>query len=256
MPTARDVPVEGGAAGRGRYGRLRPRPGLTTASIVAAGTAVIERDGLSTLSMRTLATELGTAPASLYRHVADRDALLLAILEEVAAGMPVDVGEGSPAERLHRRFVSAHHHLARHVWALHILIRGELVARRAFLFVDACLADLTEAGLGPAEAMAAYRACWHLMIGEILDDHPLDPPREPTQRSAVIQDVDPVLLPHLALVSTALPPPAERPDGFPGAVGTLLCGLLARATSPTGTSPAACSTSMPTGPSRPTAAAT
>lgn len=209
----------------GRYGRRRPRPGLTTAAIVSAGRRVIERDGLDALTMRTVAAELGTAATSLYRHVADRDALLRAIQEQVAAGLPVDVPGRSPHRRLHRRLVAAHDHMARHVWVLHILVRGELVAENAFPFIDACLADFLRAGLDPRQAMAAFRACWHLTVGELLDRHPLRPPGEPTQLQQTLARLDLTRLPSLARVIEQTPHRHHR-DEFAHAMDRLLSALL------------------------------
>lgn len=204
----------------------RGRPGLTPQAIVTAGRRLIERNGLEALSMRAVAAELDTAAASLYRHVTDRDALLLAILEEIAAGLPVDVPGATPGERLQTRLVGAHDYMAGYVWVLHILIRGEVVAETALAFSDACLADFLEAGLEPAEAMAAFRACWHLTIGELLDEHPLRAPREPNQRQQVFARIEPSRLPALARVVAELPPPARRPDAFAQTMMTLLDGLL------------------------------
>jgi len=210
----------------GRYGRRHPRPGLTPASVVAAGRRVIERDGLDALSMRAVATELGTAATSLYRHVADRDALLLAILEQIAAGLPVDVPGRTPRHRLRRRFVGAHDYMADHVWVLHVLIRGELVAETAFAFADACLADLLTAGLRPPAAMAAFRACWHLTIGELLDEHPLHPPHEPTQRQQALDRIDPRRLPALAKVVAHTTGRRRAAHEYARAVDALLSALL------------------------------
>ncbi|WP_327683396.1 TetR/AcrR family transcriptional regulator [Kitasatospora sp. NBC_00458] len=189
---------------RGRYGRKRPRPGLTTAGVVAAGRRVIERDGIDALTMRAVATELGTAPASLYRHVADREALLLAVLEEIAEGLPVDVPAADPQSRLLRRLLDAHDYMAGHAWVLHVLIRGELVAENALPFNDACLADLMSAGIPPERALSAFRACWQLVVGELLTEHPVRPPREPSQRRAVYEGVDPARLPALGRVLATL----------------------------------------------------
>ncbi|MFE6868225.1 TetR/AcrR family transcriptional regulator [Kitasatospora sp. NPDC057692] len=205
-PDARPPTTDGSAPGgpdgaeRGRYGRKRPRPGLTTAGVVAAGRRVIERDGIDTLTMRAVATELGTAPASLYRHVTDREALLIAVLEQIAEGIPVDVPGTGPQERLLRRLVGAHDYMVGHAWVLHVLIRGELVARNALAFNDACLADLMAAGLPPGRALSAFRACWQLVLGELLSEHPVSPPREPSQRRAVIEAADRERLPALGRV--------------------------------------------------------
>ncbi|MFJ4188395.1 TetR/AcrR family transcriptional regulator [Kitasatospora sp. NPDC089509] len=191
--------------GPGHDGPRRRRPGLTPDVIVAAARRLIERDGIDALTMRAVATELDTAAASLYRHVADRESLLLAVLDEIADGMPVDVPGDSPIARLLRRLLDAHDFLAGHVWVLHVLIRGELTSERALPFTDACLADLMAAGLRPPLAVAAYRSCWQLLAGELLSEHPVSRPREPSQRTAALAAADPLALPALALARTAAP---------------------------------------------------
>lgn len=174
--------------------------------------------------MRNVATELDTAATSLYRHVADRDALLLAILEEIAAGLPVEVPGRSPRRRLQNRLVAAHDYLADCVWVLHILIRGELVAENAFGFSNACLQDFLDAGLTVRKASTAFRACWHLIIGELLDKHPLTAPREPSQRSLAVSRLDAAAYP--ALDATRSLDRRKDTDEFSSVVGHLLDSLL------------------------------
>jgi AcrR family transcriptional regulator len=67
-----------------------PRPAADrgpgdTERIVAAAIKVADREGLAALSMRRVATELGTAPMSLYRHVTDKDDLVLQMMNTVFA---------------------------------------------------------------------------------------------------------------------------------------------------------------------------
>ncbi|GAB3579659.1 hypothetical protein GCM10027445_48610 [Amycolatopsis endophytica] len=202
----------------------KPRPGLTPAIITAAGRKLIERDGLEALTMRAVAAELNTAATSLYRHVADREALLLAVLEEVASGLPVDVAGRTPKKRLERRLVATHDYMADHVWVLHILIRGEMVAVNALPFADACIGDFIAAGQRPREAYAAFLACWHLTIGELLDSHPLTPPPQPSQRSRAVAGIDPDELPALAKVRDL--GRSVTKDSFPRTIGKLLEALL------------------------------
>ncbi|MFJ3820653.1 TetR/AcrR family transcriptional regulator [Streptomyces nodosus] len=208
---------------RGRP-RTRPRPGLTPEVIATAGRKLIEREGLEALTMRAVAAELDTAAASLYRHIADRDALLLAILEQIAAGLPVEVPGRTPKRRLYNRLVAAHDYMAAHVWVLHILIRGELVAENAFAFSDACLSDFLAAGLTPRRASTAFRACWHLTIGELLEGHPLEPPMEPSQRSLALTHIDPEELPALARIREL--DRSAGQDDFTTAVDALLTAFL------------------------------
>src|SRR3954454_12810875 len=74
--------------------RSTPNAPLGTGAIVAAGIAVADAEGLAALSMRRVAAELGGAPMSLYRHVRDKDELLLQMMDaaiaEVALPEPPD----------------------------------------------------------------------------------------------------------------------------------------------------------------------
>jgi AcrR family transcriptional regulator len=68
----------GPSAGR-RRGTADPR--LAPGRIVAAAMAVADAEGLAGLSMRRVASEIGVATMSLYRHVADKDDLLLQMMD-------------------------------------------------------------------------------------------------------------------------------------------------------------------------------
>jgi TetR/AcrR family tetracycline transcriptional repressor len=59
------------------------RAGLDTAQVIAAARAVLEQDGAAGLSIRAVARRLGVAPNALYSHVANRDELLDAVLDDV-----------------------------------------------------------------------------------------------------------------------------------------------------------------------------
>lgn len=61
------------------------RGDLTPERIVDAAVAVADAEGLAAVSMRRVATELGAAPMALYRHVADKDDLLLHMMDAVMA---------------------------------------------------------------------------------------------------------------------------------------------------------------------------
>jgi AcrR family transcriptional regulator len=60
-------------------GRQVSSRGLSRGAIVAAAVRVADAEGIAALSMRRLATELDSGVMSLYRHVANKDALLTAI---------------------------------------------------------------------------------------------------------------------------------------------------------------------------------
>jgi AcrR family transcriptional regulator len=73
--------------GRESEGRRGPKPGRTIEQIGAAAVAIADRDGLSAVSMKSVADAIGLTPMSLYRYV-DSKAELDAVMLDVALGKP------------------------------------------------------------------------------------------------------------------------------------------------------------------------
>lgn len=70
--------------------RQRPaRAPLSREAIVDAAFRVLDREGPGGLSMRKVAADLGAGPASLYWHVAGRDALIDLMIDRVASQVPL-----------------------------------------------------------------------------------------------------------------------------------------------------------------------
>ena len=94
------------------------RPGLTTASVVAAAAELVDRAGLEALTLNRLAAELKVQPPSLYNHVAGLDGLrrelaLLSTRELGARLTAAAVGQSGPAAlraltAAYRAYILAH----------------------------------------------------------------------------------------------------------------------------------------------------
>jgi len=69
-------------------GRTPPpdrRPALTREQVLTAALQIIDEDGVEALTMRRLGQALDRNPMAIYRHAADKDALLDGVVELVAA---------------------------------------------------------------------------------------------------------------------------------------------------------------------------
>jgi len=66
-----------------------PRRSLSREAIVEAALSVLRVEGMDAVSMRRIASELGTGPASLYAHVASKDELLDLLYDEVVGDVPL-----------------------------------------------------------------------------------------------------------------------------------------------------------------------
>ncbi|WP_328616443.1 TetR/AcrR family transcriptional regulator [Amycolatopsis sp. NBC_00355] len=134
--------------------RERPaKPALTRRGIVATAVAVMRAEGAERVTMRRLAKELDTGPASLYVYVKDTEELHAAMLDELLA--EVDLGDGGAGEwrdRLwavlgsYRSVLFAHPSLAR------VALVTRLSGSHYLAVVEAVLALLDEGGMPPGQA--------------------------------------------------------------------------------------------------------
>lgn len=82
--------------------RERPaKPALTRDGIIAAAVTILSAEGLEKVTMRRIAQELDTSPASLYVYVANTADLRAAVLDELLGQVSLDAaGDGDWRERL------------------------------------------------------------------------------------------------------------------------------------------------------------
>jgi AcrR family transcriptional regulator len=86
------IRVTGGGPGpepRRREPAEPPKERLSADRIVDVALAQMKEHGYESVSMRSIARELGTGPASLYAHVANRDELDSLVIERVSSGLEV-----------------------------------------------------------------------------------------------------------------------------------------------------------------------
>jgi AcrR family transcriptional regulator len=69
------------------------KPRLSVGSIVAAGLEILAADGVDAVTMRAVATRLGTGAASLYAHVRNKSELHALLLDAVIAEVEVPAAD-------------------------------------------------------------------------------------------------------------------------------------------------------------------
>ena len=138
--------------------RRRGRPAkLSVEAIVAAALTLLDREGAEALTMRRVGGELGVEAMSLYRHVADRAALLAAIADRLASEIaPRPRGEdwGDALRGLAGDLRSS---ARRHPAAFGLVGTSVLNTPNVLGPVEDVLAALRRGGFTPARAIFAYR---------------------------------------------------------------------------------------------------
>jgi AcrR family transcriptional regulator len=209
-----------GPAGRGRPMR-KGRGLLDRQAIVGAALAVARTEGLPAVTMRRIADELGCGPMSLYRHVADRDALVLEMLDVVASGVDVPPPSPDPREELTGLLTAVHAALAVDHWAVLPLVAEGKSSPLILPVLDRTLAALTRSGLTGRSRLAVHQMLWQYVFGELLWTHHDKPD---SQGKRMVRAAPPDAFPAIAdAVRSVTGHPAEN---FPDNLQRLLDGVL------------------------------
>ncbi|MDI5961330.1 TetR/AcrR family transcriptional regulator [Streptantibioticus silvisoli] len=197
---------------------------LSRPLIVAAARWIADHDGLDAMTVRAVAQRLGTGQASLYRHIADRRELLVLLADDVAARLPLPREGLEPGEQFTGQWLDAYDYLRGHHWAARIIAEGAQVRAGGAAFADSALAVLTTAsGADRGDALRAFRVLWHLMLGHLVNSHPVGHPRTHEDAGTAPGPHDePSPAPG---TQTPAPPSDAARDDFAWALPLVLAGL-------------------------------
>lgn len=147
----------------------RPKsPLLTTERIRTSALEIIDGEGLEALSMRRLADALGVRAASLYNHVATKEALLHDIADGVMASVDTagfDHGWTTGLARWARSYRAA---LTAHPNLVPFMASGPARRETALSRADAVHGGLTRAGWPPRYATMIGASTKYLVVGSAM----------------------------------------------------------------------------------------
>lgn len=139
--------------------RAAPEAGLSKRRVVAEAIRMADREGVNGLSMRRLAANLGAGAMSLYHYVANKHALLDAMIEGVLEEMVFPSDEMDWQSAMRQRAVSTREVLTRHPWAIGLVESRTSPGPANLRHHEALTACLRRAGFG---VLAATHVGWVL----------------------------------------------------------------------------------------------
>ena len=174
--------------------RRPARTPLTREAIVDAALRVLDREGAAALSMRRVAEELGTGPASLYWHVANKDDLVNLIVDRVAGEVPLpEPDPGRWQEQLRERGLEIKRVFDRHPGVAALTLGRVPVGPNLLRFTEWTLGLLRGAGI--PDRIAAYSGdLLGLYVGATGYEatlpvaSPTGEPRSPEETVAMLRD--------------------------------------------------------------------
>jgi hypothetical protein len=169
---------------------------------------------------------------AIYRHVRNRDELLVLLLDHLAAALPRPRLPREPRARLQKACRSMRDGLAQHMWVVDVLAAGDLIAPSILWLMEEIVSSFVACGLTHAASADGYRAVWQFTVGELMVRRGLDRVaalKRPPFVLQVLTSVDPATFPTLAELSPYWAS-ARGKDTFDVGLTALLDGLLAQAT--------------------------
>ena len=133
-----------------------PRGRLSRERVVRGAIAHADAGGLEALTMRNLAEELEVAPMALYRHVANKDDLIDAMIDAVFSEISLPLGGADWRTAMRQRAISVREALSRHRWAIGLMESRRSPGPANLRHHDAVIGKLRAAGFDIAMAAHAY----------------------------------------------------------------------------------------------------
>jgi AcrR family transcriptional regulator len=139
--------------------------GLSRERIVGAAVELADAEGLAALSMARLAEQLGCGTMSLYRHVANKDELVMLMLSAAPGPPPTRVEEADWRAALTDWADGLWDVYHRHPWVLQAAVTGPPADPGQLAWLDAALATLGDTALAERDKLAAVMAVLHFVRG-------------------------------------------------------------------------------------------
>ncbi|KUI45058.1 TetR family transcriptional regulator [Mycobacterium sp. IS-1590] len=178
-------------------GRPARSSGLNRERIVRAAVELADTEGLHALSMARLAERLGCGTMSLYRHVANKDELVI-FMSAAAVGRPPTGEVANWTEALSHWADGLWDVYHRHPWVLQAVSAGPPADPGQVAWLDAGLAALADTGLTEREKLAAVMAVLHFVRGAAAVDIEADRLDWPDYPALLRGLLDPKRFPALA----------------------------------------------------------
>lgn len=178
---------------------------LTTDRVLRAAVDLADREGLGALTMRRLGAELGVEAMSLYKHVANKEAILDGVVELIVDQIEIPSQDTPWKQAMRMRAVSARGVLASHTWAIGLLESRGSMGPATMRYLNTILGNLNSAGFSIQNAVHAFWLLDSYVYGHVVQETTLAPGRTSPPRTesaaAVLEQATMAEYPHLVEVA-------------------------------------------------------
>jgi TetR/AcrR family transcriptional regulator, tetracycline repressor protein len=204
------------------------RPPIPLERIVATALEIVDEQGADALSMRTLAQRLDSGTTTLYRHFANRAALIAHVVDRVYG--EIEFADDALAGVSWQQACLAVAHnmfdaLRRHRDIAPLLVQQVPIGPNAMAHREHAIAILLDNGFPPPLAARSYATLARYVLGFAiqLGDRSTAENLDDTELAGIFHDLDPALFP--ATVASADSLPVALDDEFTFGLELIVNGL-------------------------------
>jgi AcrR family transcriptional regulator len=210
-------------------GRACMRARFTTDEIAAAALGIVDGEGLSALSMRSLAAALGTGPMTVYNYVPDKEGLEELVVAAVVAQVRLPAPSDDWQQDAYAIADAMWRGIRAHPAAIPLVLTRRTLSATGFAAADALIAALGGAGLPDRDLLAAFHAVLGFVVGAAQAElaGPLTRGRDAADAAARIGAVASTTYPHIESLSAVAMQTTVEED-FDTGLRMLLDGIATR----------------------------
>lgn len=178
------------------------RTPLSRERILDVAVALADEAGIETVSMRNLAERLDVVPMALYKHVANKEALLDGMVDRIVDEIEPPTDDTDWKRALRRRILSARDSLLRHPWASAVIESRTAPTPAVLDYIDSIAGAFRAGGFSPRLTHQVLHTLGSRMWGFTQELFPSPPPADPQAQEALIAQLA-ARYPHIVEVAAA-----------------------------------------------------
>jgi AcrR family transcriptional regulator len=207
-------------------GQVMVRARFTRDEIASAALRIVDDSGLSALSMRSLASALGTGPMTMYNYVTGKEGLEELVVAAVVAEVSVPAPGRDWRQDVHAVATEMWRGVRAHPAAIPLVLTRRMSSATGFAIVDALIVALGRVELTDRDRLAAFHAVFALVIGSAQAELAGPLTGAASEAAAKIGEVAGAEFPHVERLSkVAMATTVE--DDFDRGLRMLLAGIAA-----------------------------
>jgi TetR/AcrR family transcriptional regulator, tetracycline repressor protein len=152
------------------------RPRLSKSTVVGRALELADRDGVDSLTIRRLATELGVTPMALYWHFRSKEDLLAGLSDQIWSEVDLDLDRSAPwPDQLRAMMKSLVEVMRAHPSGAQLILMNEKEGEGPMRAAEIALGLLRDVGFDPEQASEITRAGMWTALSLVMSEPGFEP---------------------------------------------------------------------------------